>query len=173
MLSESILQALNKQITYEFSASHTYMAMSAYFESLNLPGFAHWFRVQSEEERGHALRIFDYVNDRGGRVTLGAIPEPQSEYGSPLDAVEHALAHERNVTASINAIYAQAVQENDYATQSMLRWFVDEQVEEEKSADQIIQHLKLIGGDGTGLLMLDRELAGRKAGEEDAEEGES
>ena len=163
MLSESIQQALNKQITYEFSASHVYMGMSAYFESLNLTGFAHWFRMQSEEERSHALRIFDHVNDRHGRVMLGAIAEPQSEYASPLDAVEHALAHERNVTASINSIYALAVKENDFATQSMLKWFIDEQVEEEKNADELIQHLKLVGGDGTGLLIIDRQLAGRGA----------
>lgn len=164
MLSETIQQALNKQITYEFAASHNYMAMSAYFESLNLTGFAHWFRIQSEEEREHALRIFDYVVDRGGRATLGAIAEPQSEFSSPLDAMEQALQHERNVTASINNIYALAVKESDYATQSMLRWFVDEQVEEEKSADEVIQQLKLIGGDGTGLLMIDRQLAARKGG---------
>jgi ferritin len=169
MLSETIQQALNKQITYEFSASHAYMAMSAYFEALNLGGFAHWFRVQSEEEREHAERIFDYVNDRGGRVTLSAIPEPQNEFSSPLDALEQALQHERNVTAAINDIYALAVREMDYATQSMLQWFVDEQVEEEKSADEIIQRLKLVGGDGTGLLMLDRQLAER-GGEDEEEE---
>jgi ferritin len=158
-------QALNKQITYEFSASHAYVAMSAYFESLNLGGFAHWFRVQSEEEREHALRIFDYVIDRGGRAALGALNEPQGEFGSPLAAMEYALQHERNVTAAINDIYALAVREGDYATQSMLTWFVDEQVEEEKSADEVIQRLKLVGDDGAGLLLIDRELAARKGGE--------
>ncbi len=167
MLSESIQQAINKQITYEFSASHTYMAMAAYFESLSLTGFAHWFRLQSEEEREHALRFFDYVNDRGGRVTLGAIDEPQNEFASPLDAFEHALAHEERVTAAIHAIYALAAQENDYATLSMLQWFIDEQVEEEKNAQEIIQHLKLINGDGTGLLLLDRRLAEREEEEEE------
>ncbi|ABU59338.1 ferritin [Roseiflexus castenholzii] len=167
MLSESIQQAINKQITHEFSASHAYMAMAAYFESLSLTGFAHWFRVQSEEEREHALRFFDYVNDRGGRVTLGAIDEPQNEFASPLDAFEHALAHEQRVTAAIHAIYTLAAQENDYATMSMLKWFIDEQVEEEKSAQEIIQHLKLIGDDGAGLLMLDRQLAEREGEEEE------
>ncbi|MEN9935565.1 MAG: hypothetical protein RLZZ387_2144 [Chloroflexota bacterium] len=164
MLSETVQQALNKQITYEFSASHAYMALSAYFESLNLTGFAHWFRVQSDEEREHALRFFDYVNDRGGRVMLGAIGEPQTEFSNPLDAMEHALGHERSVTASINTIYALALRENDYATQSMLKWFIDEQVEEEKNADDIVQHLKLIGSDGTGLLMIDRQLTSRQGG---------
>ena len=127
MLSESIQQAINKQITYEFFASHAYMAMAAYFESLSLTGFAHWFRLQSEEERKHALRFFDYVNDRGGRVILGAIDEPQNEFASPLDVFEHALAHEQRVTAAIHAIYALAAQENDYPTLSMLQWFIDEQ----------------------------------------------
>lgn len=169
MLSETVQQALNKQITYEFSAAHTYMSMSAYFESLNLTGFASWFRVQAEEEREHAERFFDYVNDRGGRVLLGAIPEPRSEYSSPLDAMEHALKHERSVTAAIHDIYALATRESDYATQSMLKWFIDEQVEEEKNADEVIQRLKLVGGDGTGLLLIDRQLAGRRGGEAEAE----
>ncbi|MGB9736985.1 MAG: ferritin [Chloroflexus aggregans] len=166
MLSEQVLQALNRQITYEYAASYTYLAMAAYFESLSLTGFAHWFRVQSEEEREHALRFFDYVNNRGGRVMLGAIDEPQNEFASPLDAFERVLAHEQRVTASINAIYALAAQENDYATMSMLKWFIDEQVEEEKSVDEIIQHLKLIGNDGVGLLLLDRQLAERSGEEE-------
>lgn len=161
MLSETIQQALNRQITYEYAASYTYLAMAAYFESLSLTGFAHWFRIQSEEEREHALRFFDYVNDRGGRVMLGAIDEPQNEFASPLDAFERVLAHEQRVTASIHAIYSLAAQENDYATMSMLKWFIDEQVEEEKSAEEIIQHLKLIGNDGGGLLMLDRKLGER------------
>lgn len=166
MLSEQVLQALNRQITYEYAASYTYLAMAAYFESLSLTGFAHWFRVQSEEEREHALRFFDYVNDRGGRVMLGAIDEPQNEFASPLDAFEHALAHEQRVTTSINSIYALAAQENDYATMSMLKWFIDEQVEEEKSVDEIIRHLKLVGDDGVGLLLLDRQLAERSGEEE-------
>ncbi|WP_298402009.1 ferritin [uncultured Chloroflexus sp.] len=165
MLSEKIQQALNRQITYEYAASYTYLAMAAYFESRSLPGFAHWFRVQSEEERAHALRFFDYVNDRGGRVYLGAIDEPQNEFASPLDAFEQALVHEQRVTAAIHAIYTLAAQENDYATMSMLKWFIDEQVEEEKSADEIIQHLKLISNDGVGLFMLDRKL-GERTGDE-------
>ncbi len=166
MLSEKIQQALNRQITFEYAASYTYLAIAAYFESLSLTGFAHWFRVQSDEERGHALRFFDYVNDRGGRVMLGAIEEPQNEFSSPLDAFEQALAHEQRVTAAIHGIYALAEQERDYATMSMLKWFIDEQVEEEKSAEEIIQHLKLIGNDGVGLLMLDRKLAERSDDDE-------
>jgi ferritin len=165
MLSHSLHQALNKQLNFELSASHAYLAIAAYFETLNLEGFAHWFRIQSEEEREHALRFYTYINDRSGHASLGALPEPQNEFGAPIEAVEHALEHEKRVTAAIHAIYAQAGQENDYATQSMLKWFIDEQVEEEKNADQLIQRLKLIGGDGTGLLILDRELAARGGGE--------
>jgi ferritin len=169
MLSDTLQQALNKQMNFEFAASHAYMAIAAYFEDRNLGGFANWFRVQSEEEREHALRIFDYLNDRRGRAVVSAVPEPQSEFSSPLDAVEHAMSHEQRVTASINALYAQAVKEGDYATQSMLKWFVDEQVEEEKNADDLIQQLKLIGDDGPGLLYLDRELAGRGSGDAEAD----
>lgn len=165
MLSETIQQALNKQLNYELSASHAYLAIAAYFESRNLEGFAHWFEIQSEEEREHAERFIEYVNDRSGRVLLTGIPEPQVEFGSPLDALEHALRHEQKVTAAINAIYTLAVQEQDYATQSMLKWFVDEQIEEEKNAEQVIHELKLVGDSSVGLLLIDRELAGRKGGE--------
>ncbi|HMO57250.1 MAG TPA: ferritin [Roseiflexaceae bacterium] len=172
MLSDTMQQALNKQMNFEFAASHAYMAIAAFFEDRNLEGFAHWFRIQSEEEREHALRFFDYLNDRRGRALVSAVPEPDAEFGSPLDAMEHALAHEQRVTAAINEIYALAIREGDYATQSMLKWFVDEQVEEEKSADAIIQHLKLIGNDGAGLLYLDRELAGRQGEEAGGEAAE-
>jgi ferritin len=166
MLSETLQQAINRQITMEFSASHAYIAAAGYFENLNLSGFGNWFRVQSEEEREHALRFFDYVLDRGGRVQIGALSEPQAEFSSPLEAFEFALAHERKVTAAINAIYKLAVDEHDYATQSMLKWFVDEQIEEEKNAEELIQHLKLIGDSGVGLLILDQKLAARKGEEE-------
>jgi ferritin len=163
MLSESMQQSLNKQMNFEFSAAHAYLAVRAYFEALNLEGFAHWFDVQSEEEREHALKFFEYINDRGGKAILTALPEPRGEFGSPLEAVEYALHHEQKVTAAIHAIYTEAAAEQDYATQSMLKWFIDEQVEEEKNAETLIQRLKLVGDNGTGLLILDRELAGRQA----------
>jgi ferritin len=161
MLSETIQQSLNKQLNFELSASHAYLAVRAYFEALNLEGFAHWFKIQSDEEREHALRFFEYINDRGGKAILTALPEPQVEFGSPLAAIEHALHHEQKVTAAIHAIYTQATQENDYPTLSMLKWFIDEQVEEEKNAETLIQRMKLVGNDGTGLLILDQELAER------------
>lgn len=161
MLNETIQESINKQISLEFGSSQAYLAMAAYFENLNLTGFAHWFRVQAQEEVVHAMKFFDYVNDRGGRVRIGAVSEPQNEYASPLDAMEQALGHERKVTASIHAIHDLAVREKDAATQSMLKWFIDEQVEEEKSANEIIQQIKLVGGDGLGLYMIDRQLASR------------
>lgn len=162
MLSETVQQAINKQITMEFGASHAYIAMAGYFENLNLSGFANWFRVQSEEEREHALRFFDYVLDRGGQVQIGALHEPQAEFAAPLEAFEYALGHERKVTAAIHAIYKLAADESDYATQSMLKWFIDEQIEEEKNAEEMIQHLKMVGESSVGLLMLDQKLAARK-----------
>jgi ferritin len=161
MLSETVQQALNKQLTLELAASHNYLAIAAYFEALNLEGFAHWFEVQSNEEREHAMKFYEYINDRGGRALLAALGDPQSEFGSPLDAAQQALHHEQRVTAAINGIYELAGKEGDYATQSMLKWFIDEQVEEEKNADLLIHKLKLVGDDGPGLLRLDHELASR------------
>jgi ferritin len=161
MLPESIQAAIDSQINLEFSSSQAYVAISAYFESLTLDGFAHHFRIQAQEEIVHAMMFFDYVNNRNGRVLLGGLPEPQNEFASPLDAAEAALEHEQKVTASINALYELAIREKDPATQSFLKWFLDEQVEEEKLADDLIQQLKLVGGDGVGLYMIDRQLAAR------------
>jgi ferritin len=163
MLSREIYKALNDQVTHEFYASHLYLAMSAYFESQNLPGFARWMRIQSEEERGHAMRFFDYITDRGNSAELQAIAQPPSEFQSPLDVFQQALAHEQRVTALIHKIYELALNESDYATQTMLHWFITEQVEEEKTASQIIEQLKLTGGQSTALLLLDRELGARGA----------
>ncbi len=163
MLSKTIFTALNDQITHELYASQLYLAMSAYFEAQSLPGFARWMRVQSEEEREHAMKFFDFIGDRGGAVELQAIDQPPGEFQSPLDVFEQALRHEQKVTSQIHAIYALALHESDYATQAMLHWFISEQVEEEKNAGQIIEQLKMTGGQSGALLMLDRELAGRAA----------
>jgi ferritin len=155
MLSKTIFTALNDQITHELYASQLYLAMSAYFEAQSLPGFARWMRVQSEEEREHAMKFFDFIGDRGGAVELQAIDQPPGEFQSPLDVFEQALHHEQKVTSQIHAIYALAL--------AMLHWFISEQVEEEKNAGQIIEQLKMTGGQSGALLMLDRELAGRAA----------
>lgn len=162
MLSETIQNAINDQIRDEFYAAHLYLAMSAYFEADGLPGCAQWMRVQSEEEREHAMKFFDHVNDCGGRVVLQGIAQPPTDFDSPLEIFKKALEHEQRVTASINNIYALAVKENDYATQVMLNWFVEEQVEEEKSASDIIAVLERAGDSGHAMIMLDRQLAQRK-----------
>lgn len=166
MIPEKLLNGLNDQIKHEFYASHLYLAMSAHFEAKNLPGFAHWMRLQHEEEHEHAMRIFDFINDRDEHVVLQAIDQPPSEFGSPLDIFTQALKHERKVTGQINELYRLAAEEGDYASQSMLQWFVDEQVEEEKVTGDIVDQLELIGDDSTALFMLDRELAARQPQEE-------
>jgi ferritin len=161
MLSSELESAMNRQIAAELYSSHLYLAMSAFCEARSLPGFAHWFRVQADEERGHAMRFFAHVVDRGGRVVLGAIDAPPSDPDSVLATFERALAHEREVTAMIDALFAMAVDERDYASQVFLQWFVQEQVEEEKQATELVQMLSTLGDDAASLLMLDRELRGR------------
>jgi ferritin len=163
MISPTIQNAINEQIKHEFYSSYLYLSMSAYFETLSLPGFASWMRVQSQEEHEHAMKFFDFLNDRDGTVELQALDQPPGEFQSPLDVFEQALAHERKVTTLIHRLYEQALKENDYATQTLLQWFITEQVEEEKNASQIVEQLKMTGGDSTALLLLDRELAGRGA----------
>jgi ferritin len=167
MLSKSVSDAMNEQINNEFYAAHIYLSMSAYFESLNLPGFARWMRAQAQEETEHAMKFFDHINDRGGRVTLKPIAAPPAEFDSPLAAFEAAHAHEKKVTAMINNIYAIVLKENDYPARSMLQWFADEQVEEEKNTLDIVEQLKMIGDNKMGLLMLDRELGQRSPAGED------
>ena len=169
MLNKTIQNAINKQIKNELYSAYLYLSMSAYCESINLPGCAHWMRMQEQEERIHAIKLFDFVNERGGRVVLQAIDQPPAEFQSPLDVFEKTLEHEQKVTAMINDLYALAVQEKDYASQIFLQWFVTEQVEEEDNASKIIETLKMIGDNRQALLMLDKDLDGRlppQAGQE-------
>jgi ferritin len=163
MLSKTLLEAINDQINHELYSAYTYLSMSAYFESVNLQGCAHWMKLQGHEEVEHAMKFFDFVHDRGGRVVLDAIGKPTVEFKSPLDAFQQALGHERRVTALIHKIYDLAVKEKDYATQALLNWFVTEQVEEEKSASDVVEQLKLIGDNTAALLLLDQQLGERKA----------
>ncbi len=163
MLSKTVHKVLNDQITHEFYASYLYLSMAAYFETQNLPGFARWMEAQSEEERKHAMKFYNYINDRNDSVELQAIAQPPSEFQSPLDVFEQVFKHEQKVTALIHKIYETALKENDYATHAMLHWFINEQVEEEKSARQIIERLKMTGGESSALLMLDHELGARGA----------
>jgi ferritin len=161
MISKKMQDALNEQVTAEFYSAYLYLAMEAYFESVNLPGFANWMRVQTQEELTHGIKIYDFLNERGGRVTLKAIDQPPSEWASPLAVFEAAYKHEQKVTGLINALVNLAVEEKDHAANSFLQWFVDEQVEEEKSASDIVGKLKLIKDSPQGLYMLDQELAQR------------
>lgn len=161
MISDSMRDSLNSQIDKEFYSSYFYLSIAAYFEEMSLLGMAKWMRVQAQEENAHGLIFFNYVLDRGGKVKLGALPEPPSSFKSPLDAFQKTLEHEEAVTASINKLMDQAIKERDHATRSLLDWFVDEQVEEEASVGAIVARLKLVGKDSNGLFSLDSELGTR------------
>ena len=161
MLSKELQDALNEQLNWELYYSYVYLSMSAYFESKDMKGFAHWMRIQVQEELLHVTKLYDYVSERDGRVLLQAVDGPALEWDSPLDAFENALAHEQGVTERINNLASLALEQKDHACMSFLRWFVDEQVEEEASARTIIQKLKLIGNEGSGLFLVDTELAQR------------
>ncbi len=161
MLSEKMQDAINEQINAELYSAYLYLAMNAYFESANLPGFANWMRVQTQEELTHAMKLYDYVNERGGRVTLKAIAQPPVEWDSPLAAFEAAYKHEQKVTGLINELVNLAIAQKDHAANTFLQWFVNEQVEEEKSADEIVQKLRLTGEAPAALFMLDQQLGQR------------
>lgn len=161
MLSPKMEKALNDQVNAEMFSAYLYLAMVAYFQDKNLPGFANWMTVQNQEETFHAMKFFNYISERGGRVTLEAIDKPQFEWASPLDAMEAAHKHEAYISARINDLVNLAIEEKDHASNSFLRWFVDEQVEEEDNVNTVVQKLRLLGKDGGGLFMLDRDLATR------------
>ncbi|MGQ0561414.1 MAG: ferritin [Gemmatimonadota bacterium] len=165
-LSKEIQEAINDQIHHEFHSAYTYLAMSAYFEATSFLGFAHWMRVQAQEEVNHAMKLFDYVNDRNGRVVLKALEQPPANYKSVLETFEEAYEHEQKVTRMIYNLYELATRENDYATQVQLTWFINEQVEEEATASQVVDRLKIAANDGAALLLLDRELGARTKEEE-------
>ena len=169
MLSERLLGAFDDQIELEFYSAHAYLSIAAYFEDLNLPGFVNWSKIQFQEEIEHAMKFFDFVHDRGNRVTLHRIGKPPADWASPIDAMQQALAHERKVTAAIHELYEAAVEENDRAAQVLLQWFIEEQVEEEKMVEEIVDHLRIVGGDGTGLIVIDARL-GERTPEDDSGE---
>lgn len=161
MLNNKIQDALNAQINAEFYSAYLYLSMSAHFESAGLPGIANWFKVQFQEEQAHATIFMNYIHQRGGRVVLQAIDAVPTEWAGAADAFRATLEHEQKVTASINAIYRLAHDEQDYATRDRLNWFVGEQVEEEDNCRALIDKLRLIGDNGMGLYMLNTELAAR------------
>ncbi|MCD4829866.1 MAG: ferritin [Candidatus Cloacimonetes bacterium] len=161
MLVEKLQDAINEQINKELYSEYFYLSMAAWFEAMNLPGFANFFVVQAQEERFHVMKFWRYLNDRGGRVILKQIDQPKVDFSSAEEIFELAYKHEQFVTKSINELMDLAIEQSDHATRSMLNWFIDEQVEEEASMDGILQKLKLVDGRGHGMLMLDKELAAR------------
>ena len=164
MISKTMQDGINDQTNKELYSSYLYLAMVAYFEEKNLPGFAHWMRIQEGEERGHAMKFFDFLLERGGTVSLKAIDAPKTNWNSPLELFEEAAAHEAMITASINALYELALREKDYPVQVMLQWFINEQVEEEKNAAEIVTSLKRIEAHETAVLQLDHRLSKRGGG---------
>ncbi len=167
MLHETIESALNRQVNAELAAAHQYLAMAAYFYESDLSGFASWMRAQSAEEHAHANRLINYLIDRGGHTELDAIKRPQVNFGSPLEVFEKALETERENTRSINEIYGLATSHSDFTTQSHLTWFLDEQVEEEKSLGEIVSLVTLTSDDASALLHLNSQLGSRQPGASD------
>lgn len=161
MIKKSLEKALNEQINAEIHSAYLYLSMSAWFAEQGLAGYANWMRVQFQEELAHGTHIFDYVCERGAKVTLTPIGTVETEFAGITEVFEKVLTHEQKVTALINNLMDIATKENDHATQSFLKWYVDEQVEEEANAEQILYNLRLIKGEGQGLLMMDRELQAR------------
>ena len=161
LISEKLFQQLNEQIKYELYSANLYLAMAAYCASEDLEGFANFFKVQADEEKFHAMKFFDYVNEMGGRVKIFGYDDPNNDYNSMLHVFEQAYAHEQLVTKRIYDLMDTAMEEREHATISFLKWFIDEQVEEESTMDGIIKKLRRIGDDSNGLYLLDGELANR------------
>ena len=161
MMNKAVQDAMNNQIQAELHSSYIYLSMTAYYESLNLGGFAHWMRVQSQEELAHAMKFFDHIHERGGRVKLTTIDAPPIEFEDPLTAFRMAFEHEQKITGLISDLYRLATDENDYGALSLLQWFVDEQVEEESNTGSVVEMLEKVGDNSMGLFMVDRQLAGR------------
>jgi ferritin len=162
MLSDRIQKALNGQMNAEIYSSYLYLSMNAYFRSASLDGFANWMFAQAQEELMHGMKFYEFINQRGGRVTLAAIEAPPTEWDGPVAVFEDTLKHEQKVTGLINDLVEVALEERDHATQIFLQWFVTEQVEEEENVGNVLEQLKLLGNAKGGLFMMDRELAKRQ-----------
>lgn len=163
MISKRMEDALNEQLNKEFYSAYMYLAMSAYCNTLGLLGFAHWMRMQYEEENLHVTKMYDYMLNQGGEVHLKMIEEPSKEYGTPLEIFQKTLEHEQFVTQSIHQLMGMAMEERDYATQAFLQWYVTEQVEEESNVQDVLNPLRMVGEDKGGLMMIDQKLGGRMA----------
>ncbi len=161
MISEKIEHAINEQINAELYSSYLYLSMSAFLESKNLPGFAQWMKTQAQEELFHAMKFFDFINERGGKVALKDIEASKWQWDTPLEVFEHVYSHEQKVSGLINDLVDIAIKEKDHATNNFLQWFVAEQVEEEASADEILNKIKLVGDKGNALFMMDQEMGKR------------
>ena len=169
MINSKIATALNDQLNLEYYSAYSYLAMSAYFLTQNLNGFAHWMRVQAQEELGHGMKIYDFLDDREAEIRFQALAAPKQNWDNPLDVFEDSLAHEQKVSQSIYNIADLALSERDHATHTFLQWFIAEQVEEEAAVKELIDTLKLVGTEGNGLFLLDRDLAQRDLADDDAE----
>jgi len=165
MVSKKMIEALNNHLNEEFYSSYLYLSMAAYFENKNLKGFANWFSIQSQEEYGHGIKFYTFINQVGGKVNLKAIKAPKTNWKSIMEVFAETLAHEKHITGLINKLVGQAMQEKDYATNNFLQWFITEQVEEEATVEEIINKLEMIGDAKSGLFMMDRELGARAAGQ--------
>ena len=161
-MDRNLARALNDQINHEFGAAYVYLGMAAYFETLDLDGFAGWMRAQSEEEWAHGMRIYDHLAARDVPITLAGLAAAETEYSDPQAVIAQALTLEQGTTRSVNALYAQAVESGDYQAKALMDWFVNEQVEEEDTLRTLLSQLRIAGDEGAGLLILDRELAARQ-----------
>ena len=161
MISKIMTDAINEQINKELFSEYLYISMQAWLADQSLDGMANWMDAQSKEEHFHAMKLFNYLIERGAKVRLKAIEEPTVEFENPLKAFSMALEHEKFISKSINELMDLAIKENDHATRSFLQWYVDEQVEEEASVDRIVNMLKMVGENGHGIMMIDRELSAR------------
>jgi ferritin len=173
MINPKVEGSLNQQIHAEFFSFYLYLSMSSYFKTIHLDGFSHWFHVQAQEEFAHAMKLVDYLNERGGVVRLQALEAPQSEWPSPAEAVAAAFEHEQYISGRINDLLDLATQERDHATAVLMHWYVTEQVEEEATADTLYHQVKMLADSPHGLLMLDRELASRPAADATAADAEA
>jgi ferritin len=162
-ISDTMSEAINRHVNAEFYSSYLYLSMATFLDAIELPGFAHWMRIQSQEEYAHAIRFIDYIQNRDGRIALLPIDQPPIEFDSVGHVMELTLGHEQHVSALINELYGMAAAEGDYATQVMLQWFVNEQVEEEKTVRDVIASLRMVSDRSDSLLLLDREMGSRTA----------
>ena len=163
MISTKMQDALNKQLNEELFSSYLYLSMAAYFEEKNLKGFAHWFRIQNQEENMHGMKFFNFIVQKGGKVSLKQIETPKTDWNSILEVFTDSLKHEQKISGLINLLTELSMNEKDYATHTFLQWFITEQVEEEANVHELIQKLEMIGDNKSGLYLLDNELRSRVA----------